>query len=184
MTACSPGHCPKIEFLVFFFIVGIYANEDIRAGQTAEFFNTLGMQEAILTRHATRSPPATHNRNNSREPIDGIFVTPGLHAVSAGYEAFGVGCPSDHRVVWADFTYAAAFGYNSPPIKRPEIRRLNTKNPKMVEKYVGEVRKALVQTGIAKRLFALEAKAEQHGWNDQFQIEYNAIQRLQLKIRN
>ncbi len=53
----------------------------------------------------------------------------------------------------------------------------------MVEKYVGEVRKALVQTGIAKRLFALEAKAEQHGWNDQFQIEYNAIQRLQLKIR-
>ena len=92
-------------------IVGIDANEDIRTGQTAEFFNNLGMQEAILTRHATRSPPATHNRDNSREPIDGIFVTPGLHAVSAGYEAFGVGCPSDHRVVWADFTYAAAFGY-------------------------------------------------------------------------
>ena len=77
-------------------IVGIDANKDIRTGHTAEFFATLGMHEAILTRHSERSPPATHNRNHSRQPIDGFFMTPGLHVTAAGYEAFGVGCPSDH----------------------------------------------------------------------------------------
>jgi hypothetical protein len=164
-------------------IVGIDANEDVRCGQTAEFFQTLGMKEAILSRHSDSSPPATHNQNNSRQPIDGLFVTPGLHAVGAGYEAFGVGCPSDHQVLWADFTYASVFGFNSPPIMRLEIRRLNNKNPKMVEKCVLEVQKVLVQTGIAQRLFALKERAERDRWCDQFQSEYNAIQTLQLKIQ-
>lgn len=117
-------------------IVGIDANKDVCTGQTAAFFTTLGMKEVILTRHSESSPPAAHNRNTRRQPIDGIFVTLGLHAVAAGYEAFRVGCPSDHRVLWADFTYTTAFGFNSPPIMRPEIRRLNNKSPQMVEKYV------------------------------------------------
>jgi hypothetical protein len=141
------------------------------------------MKEKILTRHSESSSPATHNRNHQQQPIDGLFVTPSLHAVAAGYEAFGVGCPSDHRVLWADFTYATVFGFNSPPITHPEIRRLNNKNPKMVEKYVREVRKALIQFGFAKRLFALEVSAAYQGWNAQFQIEYNDIQSLQLKMQ-
>jgi hypothetical protein len=66
-------------------IIGIDANEDVRTGRTAEFFRALGMKEAILSRHQERSPPATYNRNNSREPIDGLWVTPGLKAVAAGY---------------------------------------------------------------------------------------------------
>jgi hypothetical protein len=164
-------------------IIGIDANEDVSLGQTAAFFVTLGMKEAILTRLAGKSPPATSNRNTRRQPINGLFVTPGLHAVAAGYEAFGVGCPSDHRVLWADFKYATALGFNSLPVMRPKIRRLNTKNPRMVEKYVQAVRKALVQTGIAKRLFALEAQADQDGWSAKLQAEYNDIQTLQLKIR-
>ena len=106
-------------------ILGIDANEDIRTGRTQEFFRALGMKEVILARHAEMSPPATYNRNNSREPIlDGIFVTPGLKAVAAGYEAFGEGCPSDHRALWADFTYEDAFGHSPPPLIAPTARRL------------------------------------------------------------
>jgi hypothetical protein len=164
-------------------IIGIDANEDVRTGQTEAFFRTLGMKEAILTWH-TRSPPATQNRNTHRQPIDGLFVTPELIAVAAGCEAFGVGCPSDHRVLWADFTYATAFGFNSPPLTRPpKTRRLNNQNPRMVEKYVKEVCKALVETGIAERLFAIESQAEQTGWTPEFQTEYDNIQISQLKIR-
>ena len=74
-------------------ILGIDANEDIRTGSTADFFRAAGMKEAIIDRHQELSPPATHNRNQSRQPIDGIWVTPGLTAVAAGYEAFGKGCP-------------------------------------------------------------------------------------------
>mgnify|MGYP002807345711 CR=1 FL=1 len=72
-------------------ILGIDANEDVRTGATASFFQALGMTEAILHRHQRKSPPATHNRNFQRQPIDGIWVTPGLWATGAGYCAFGEG---------------------------------------------------------------------------------------------
>ena len=58
-------------------IVGIDANEDVRKGKTHEMFCMLGMTEIILQHH--RNPPATCNKNNNREPIDGLFLaTPGI----------------------------------------------------------------------------------------------------------
>ena len=62
-------------------VVTMDANEDVRTGETAAFFRSVDMKEAILTRHHTRSPPATHNRNRHRQPIDGIWVTMGLRPV-------------------------------------------------------------------------------------------------------
>ncbi len=53
-------------------IVMMDANEDVRRGDVNNLFQVLGMTEVILRRHADKSPPATHNRNNNREPIDGI----------------------------------------------------------------------------------------------------------------
>ena len=72
------------------------------------------MREAILSRHSTLSPPATCAKNECRQPIDAIFVTPGLQAYAAGYFPFGEGCPSDHRLLWLDLTFSDAFGYESP----------------------------------------------------------------------
>ncbi len=164
-------------------ILGIDANEDVRTGATAAFFKALGMREAILAKHVQVSPPATHNRNNQRQPIDGLFVTPGLKAVAAGYKAFGVGCPSDHRVLWADFTYEDAFGVSGTPLVHPGVRRLNTKNPRLVEKYVQQLRQQLVHSGLAKRLFALETCAAHHGWSDALQAEYDDIQVTHIKLR-
>jgi hypothetical protein len=92
-------------------------------------------------------------------------VTPGLQAGAAGYSAFGAGCPSDHRVLWANFTYTDAFGLSSTPLVSPGARRLDTKNPRLVEKYVQQLRKQLVHSGLAKRLFALEPWATQQGWS-------------------
>ena len=105
-------------------IIGMDANEDVRTGATAEFFLAAGMQEAILDWHKESSPPATYNRNNSRQPIDGLWVTPGLTAIAAGYKAFGKACPSDHQALWADFTYEEAFGHSTPPLIAPTTRRL------------------------------------------------------------
>ena len=72
-------------------VIGMDSNEDIRTGATENFFQALGMKEAILSRHQGKSPPATYNRNLQRQPIDGIWVTPGLRAIGAGYCAFGEG---------------------------------------------------------------------------------------------
>ena len=60
-------------------------NEDVRTGQTEEFFKALGMREVILEKHSSDcSPPATHNKNNKREPIDGIWATEELQVNGAG----------------------------------------------------------------------------------------------------
>jgi hypothetical protein len=50
-------------------IVGIDANEDVRHGDTAATFQSLGMKEAILAAHHHRSPP----RNLQHEPTKGTY---------------------------------------------------------------------------------------------------------------
>ena len=53
-------------------------NEDARHGALAKQLKTLNMRDLILTTHATASPPATHDRNQSRIPIDAIWGTSGV----------------------------------------------------------------------------------------------------------
>jgi hypothetical protein len=164
-------------------IVGIDANEDIRTGATADFFRAAGLKEAILERNKESSPPATQNRNNSREPIDGIWVTPGLTAVAAGYEAFGDACPSDHRALWADFTYEDILGFSPPPLTSPDARRLRTEDPRLTARYNSRVKAALDKERLPEQLFSLEAAARVNGWLEEYERQYNDIQRRQLRIR-
>jgi hypothetical protein len=81
------------------------ANEDVRTGAIGMSMETLGLCEAILDLHSDQSPPATHNRNQNRQPIDGIWVTQGIQITYGGYSAFGDACPSDHRALWIDMHY-------------------------------------------------------------------------------
>jgi hypothetical protein len=111
-------------------VITMDANNDVRTGPVAALFRSLDMKEAILMRHNRKSLPATQNRNNSQEPIDGIWVTSGLKAVSAGYLPFGNGCPSDHRAIWIDLAYHDVFGYKGHPYIPPAIQRLNSRNPR------------------------------------------------------
>jgi hypothetical protein len=164
-------------------VIGMDSNEDIRTGATENFFQALGMKEAILSRHQGKSPPATYNRNLQRQPIDGIWVTPGLRAIGAGYCPFGEGCPLDHRVLWIDILYEEAFGYKPQLLKYPPIRKLNTKDPRMVKKYNREVKKLLIKTGLAKRLFEVEADSRSNGWSQKHEREYNRIYALHVTLR-
>jgi hypothetical protein len=79
-------------------VIGMDANEDVRTGDIGIAFHTLGLKEAILALHSERNPPATHNRNQSRTPIDGIWTSRGIQAIAGGYGAFGDACPSDHHM--------------------------------------------------------------------------------------
>ena len=99
------------------------------------------MKEIILHTHGSKSPPATCNKNTNRQPIDGIFVTPNIRLQSGGYSAFSSGCPSDHRYLWIDVPFQDVFGYKSPPLVSPPIRRLNTHNPKLTDRYNTQLRR-------------------------------------------
>jgi hypothetical protein len=100
-------------------IIGIDANEDVRTGHTAEFFKDLGMREIILHTHKKKSPPATCDKNNNRQPIDGIFATFEINITTGGYFPFNSGCSSDHRPIWIDVPYNSIFGHATPPIVNP-----------------------------------------------------------------
>jgi hypothetical protein len=164
-------------------VITMDANDDVRTGPVAAFFRSLDMKEVILTRYTRKSPHATQNRNNSREPIDGIWVTPGLKAVSAGCLPFGYGCPSDHRAIWIDLAYDDVFGYKGHPYIPPAIRRLNSRNPHIVEKYRKAVRRELEALGLPLKLRVVHAKAIRDGWSYQLEEEYNRIHTLHTDIQ-
>ena len=115
-------------------ILGMDANEDVRGGEVDLFMKTVCMREVILELHCESSPPATYNRNNKRQPIDGLWATPGITISRGGYLAFGDGCPSDHRGLWFDVEYSVAFGHRTPTIVPPQPKRLKAKDPRVVKK--------------------------------------------------
>ena len=164
-------------------IVGIDANEDVRTGDTNKVFQSLGMRDAIIHRFQPRSPPATCAKNKSRQPIDAIFVTPGIRLTAGGYAPFDTGCPSDHRYLWVDVSYIDAFGYSSPPLIPPAVRRLKTKDPKMVKRYNDKVSLRLNTEGLAEALFRVEFQAKTDGWSQELEDEYNRINDRQYEIR-
>ena len=137
-------------------VIGMDANEDVRTGEINTSFRNLGLRDAILDLHAGSSPPATHNRNQNRTPIDGLWTTPGLHVTFGGYGAFGDGCPSDHRSLWIDINYSSIFGSALEPLRHPTARKLKTNDPRLVHKYHNGVKTRMFKSGFFKRMTAFK----------------------------
>jgi hypothetical protein len=164
-------------------IIGINANEDVRGRDTARIFAEMDMREGILEAHHDKSPPATCDKNTNREPIDGIFATPGIRIVAGGYSAFNSGCPSDHRYLWIDIPYEDAFGYAAPPLVPPSACRLKSKDLMMVQRYNSKVKLALTSEGLIEALETIKCQALAEGWSDELEKEYNRINGRQYAIQ-
>jgi hypothetical protein len=109
------------------------ANKDVREGEVYVFMQKLSMREVILELHLESSPPATYNRNNQRQPIDGLWATPGINISQGGYLACGDGCLLDHRGLWFKVEFAVAFGHRPPNFAPPQQKRLKAKDPRAVK---------------------------------------------------
>lgn len=160
------------------------ANEDVRKGRILHLSQSCGLTEAILHHNRGTNPPATQNRNQTRTPIDGIFISPGLSVIAAGY------CPfqpevSDHRMLWVDLQMYSILGYNKPPMVPPKLRRLNSKNPPARRKYIERTKKNLFQQKqLDQRLETVEARARVEGWSQSLEHEYNQISALNISFRH
>ena len=155
-------------------ILGMDANEDVRDGSVHSILAGLGLREAILDKHSDKSPPATHNRNTKRQPIDGIWISASLNISAGGYLPFGDACPSDHRMIWIEIQYSIAFGQRSPEIAKLQPKRLKTNDPRLVKAYNIRVKKAMRETGFRHRYDSLKAQTERGEWNDEMIEQYNA----------
>ena len=141
-------------------VVTMDTNEDIRLPVIEQFFQKLGMKEAILHRHPHQRPVAT--RFPGTKPIDGIWVSKGLTVVQSGYTAFEETQGFDHRAAWIDVSISEALGHHIPPIVTYAARRLKLNDPTIVAKYNELLEQHLVKHKVAEKLQILRQTFNQH----------------------
>lgn len=163
-------------------VIGIDSNEDVRSTEMKKFCDRLGLVNAILDRHKDKSPPATYNRNQKREPIDAIWILAALQVSGAGFLGFDCALPSDHRALWVDIPYEEALGYAFAPMDCGSRRKLNSRDPRLVKKYCQRTKALLQKEDIPGRLCRIELHARCNGWNEVLEDEYNYLHRRNLQI--
>ena len=133
--------------------------------------------------HAKKHPQlpteATCNKNTQDTPVDGIWASPSLNCIAAGYYGFGeliIG-KTDHRMIWADFSYESALGFTPPEPCYIAPQRLMLTDPRVVKKYNTILRQEHSRQRLAQRAFALQA-AIPEGLSTQHHQEYETITHL------
>jgi hypothetical protein len=96
-----------------------------------------GLVDVHAAHHPHLPTKATCNKNTQGIPVDGIWASPLLECSSAGYFGFGeiVIGKTDHRMIWADFTYESALGFQPPKPSYIPPQRLTLNDPRVVKKY-------------------------------------------------
>jgi hypothetical protein len=94
-------------------LVGLDVNENVRSGDVNAMLRSLGLVDVHHTKHPHLPPNSTCDKNHQSVPVDGIWASPSLDCVAAGYLGFGelVMGKTDHCLLWADFLYASIFGF-------------------------------------------------------------------------
>jgi hypothetical protein len=116
-------------------IIGLDANDNVRTGEVNAMLRNRGLQDIHATQHPQLATEATCNKNTQAIPVDGIWTSPSVECLSAGYLGFGeiiIG-KTDHRMIWADFSYESILGFQPPePSYRPP-QRLTLADPRVVK---------------------------------------------------
>lgn len=139
-------------------ILMLDGNSNMKGSDLSRALTQLSLVEAILERHGSDGP-ATHKRNSTKTPIDGIWLSPGLKLERGGYFEYDEVIPSDHRCLWVDLSFTMAFGHNMPPLCKRQLRRLHCKNPRLVENFINLYHQFARPLNLFHRIQELEKKA-------------------------
>jgi len=137
-------------------LMGVNANDLVNLPEITEYFNTLGMTEAILHRHGQDAPP-THQCGS--KAIDGIFVTNGLLGHSCGYLSGLAGISGDHRCLWIDLPESWLFGGQMPVIVRPGARRLKSDDPCTRKSYLDNLEAFFERHNLLEKIQQIDREA-------------------------
>ena len=164
-------------------VIGGDFNQDVRDSEFENWKIELGLKDPILERHGPSNCPATCASNSHRVPIDAILISESINIESGGFLGFDEGARSDHRALWIELSFEEILNYSSPPLHCKGRRRLNTRDPRLVDAYCKKVENRLRQTRIPAKLFEIEAKARLYGWTNQLEVEYNILHQQNKEIR-
>jgi hypothetical protein len=110
-------------------------------------------------------PPATFNQNQSRIPIDAIWVSPNLDINRAGFMPFDGGPPSapsdGHRMLWIEVGNYSFLGKHisttTPPLA---ASRVKSNDPQSVRRYHRLLRKQYKSEKVFKTYKKLKEEQE------------------------
>jgi hypothetical protein len=139
-------------------ILGLDANDNVRTGEVNAMLKNRGLQDAHYTQHPQLSTEATCNKNTQGIPVDGIWTSPSIECTAAGYFGFGeilIG-KTDHRMIWADFSYESVLGFQPPEPSYRAPQRLTLTDPRVVKKYNKILRMEHARMRLGPRAFALQ----------------------------
>jgi hypothetical protein len=108
----------------------------------------LGMKEVVKDFTGEELGP-TYFRGST--PIDGVWATPDLQIANACLMPAGYGI-GDHRLFIVDIVSLSLIGGNPPRILRPTARRLNTRLPKVSERYATLYESNVIKHQLIERL--------------------------------
>jgi hypothetical protein len=155
-------------------------NDDMRRGPIHSAFINCQLRECILTKHGNKAVN-TYRRNTKNIPIDGIWISPSLEIRAGGYLGFDEVFPgTDHRTLWVDISYEYAFGHHMDPITKPQARRLQCKDPRLVKNFNRHYEKYLTKHNLLERAIELE-KASSCPLSPKLQQEYIALDKLRYE---
>ena len=116
-------------------IIGMDANDNVRTGDVNAMLRSLGLVNTHHSQHPHLPAASTCNKNNQSIPVDRIWASPSLECCAAGYYGFGelLMGKTDHRMIWADFSYSSVFGFKPPDPTYIAPQRLTLQDPRVVK---------------------------------------------------
>ena len=140
-------------------LIGIDANDNIRTGDVNAMLYSKRLHDVHAKQHPHLPTEETCNKNTQGIPLDGIWASPSLECSAAGYCGFGeiVIGKTDHRMIWADFSYESALGFQPPEPSYIIPQRLTLTDPRVVKKYNKILRQEHSWQKLGSRAFALQA---------------------------
>jgi hypothetical protein len=118
-------------------IIGLDVNDNVRTGAVNAMLRSRGLLDVHSAQHPHLTPRVTCNKNTQDIPINGIWASPSLNCSSAGYLGFSkiiIG-KTDHCLIWADYTYKSALGFQPPEPNYIPPQCLTLNDPHVVKKY-------------------------------------------------
>jgi hypothetical protein len=87
-------------------------------------------------------------------------------------------------MIWIEIQYSIAFGQSLPEIAKIKPKRLKTSDPRLVNKYNIQVKRAMRETGFRKRYKTFKERTEQEEMSDELIEQYNAIDTENQELRD
>jgi len=160
------------------------ANDNVRTGNVNAMLRSIGLVDTHHSRHPHLTAASTCNKNTQSVPVDGIWASPSLECCAAGYNGFGelLMGKTNHRMIWADFSYSSLFGFKPPDPTYKAPQRLTLQDPRVVKRYNTVLRKEHERLRLPTRAFELQA-AIPRGLQQHHKDEYEKIAKLDADAR-